>query len=292
MYSEESFSPRKSHTVVLIGFLLILGVIMWFIGQNWHENRQSDVGKQATPSAHEDIAMTDLKFLSPKEVLARISRNEKMILIDIRPRTEYDVEHIVDSISVPTPTLGTFTPEAGQLIIVISGPDIPNDALKAIHQLFTQQNFSFAFLQGSTTDWRFSGGNTISSGDPESSLDYSKVIFINGEEVLPLAETLISHLFLDIRSPSEYAKSRLPGAINIQLDELEQRRSDIPRQKSLFVYGINDFESYQGGVRLFDLGFFGARVIRGGFGMWQEKKLPIETGPPTTPLTPKTQATP
>lgn len=277
-------SSKQRHTGVFVGFLLILGVVVWYIGQSWYQSHQTSksLEKAAARSAETSIDMTELKFLSPKEVLARQSRNENILLIDIRPREEYDIEHIVDAVSTPAPTLNNFSPNEGQLVIVVSGPSIPNDILKGIHLLFTQRKFQFAFLQGTSTDWRFAGGSTISSGDPESSLDYSKVIFINGEEVLPLAETLVSPLFLDVRSEKLYETSRLPGAIHIPLAELEKRRTDIPKQKSIFVYGSNDFESYQGGVRLFDLGFFGARVIRGGFGMWQEKKLPIETTPPVT----------
>ncbi len=271
---------RKNRRVVLIGFLAILAVVAWYVGRTWYEKHQD---ADAQPSeAGDEINLTDLKFLSPKEVLVRLDRKENILLIDIRPRESYDLEHIVDAVSVPATTLNTFTPGSGQLVIVISGPELPNDILKGVHLLFKERKFQFAFLQGSIVDWRLAGGSTISSGDPDSSLDYSKVIFIENDQVLSLAESLVSPLFLDVRSQEAYAQSHLPGAINIPLSELEKRRADIPRQKSLFVYGNNDYTSYQGGVRLFDLGFFGARVIRGGYELWVEKNLPIET-PEKTP---------
>lgn len=278
-------STQRKNKVVLFGFLALLGVVIWYIGSAWYESRKKeDQNSPALPSS--DIDMTALKFLTPKEVLARLERQENLLLIDIRPEENYALEHVVDAVSLPVTTLNNFAPSSGQTIIVISGPEIPNTTLKGVHELFTERRFQFAFLQGSTVDWRFAGGNTISSGDPDSSLDYSKVIFIENTAVLPLVETLVSPLFLDVRAEALYQTSRLPGAIHIPLDTLERRRADIPKQKSIFVYGSNDFESYQAGVRLFDLGFFGVRVIRGGFELWQEKNLPLETLPQDSPVIP------
>lgn len=264
----------KNSLVVFLGFLAILLISGWYMGRNWF---QDDLADSPTANQSQDIAMTDLKFLTAKEVLARLERNESVLLMDIRTPESYALEHIVDAVSVPTATLTTFSPGSDQFVIVISHEEVPNETLKNIHQLFTERKFQFAFLQGTLTDWRYAGGTTISVGDPESPFDYSKIIFIESEQVLPLTQELVSPLFLDVRDAAAYKKSHLPGAINIPLDDMEKRRSDIPRQKSLFVYGVNEFESYQGGVRLFDLGFFGARVIRGGFATWQEKKLPIES---------------
>lgn len=274
--------PQKNGTVLLIGFLAILGIVVWYFGRAWFDGRARDATTEEHQTETSGVDMTELKFLSPKEVLARLDRKEELLLIDIRPKESYDIEHVVDAVSMPVATLNIFTPGTSQLVIVIAGPEIPNEVLKSVHLLFTDRSFKFAFLQGSTTDWRLAGGTTLSSGDPESSIDYSKVIFIESTAVLPLTETLVSPLFLDVRSESLYRKSHLPGAVNIPLSELERRRSDIPRQKSIFVYGSNDFESYQGGVRLFDLGFFGTRAIRGGFTSWEENKLPIEI-PEATP---------
>ncbi len=259
---------------VLLGFLAILGVGGWYIGRHWF---QKDTSEDQSSSPTAEVALTDLRFFSAKEVLARLSRKEDILLLDVRTKEDYDLEHIVDAISLPAATLSAFTPGSNQLVVIIGNSEIPNETLKGIHLLFTERKFQFGFLQGTFADWRYAGGNTISSGNPESSFDYSKVIFIENDQVLPLAQELVSPLFLDVRSESLFKTSHLPGAINIPLDQMERRRADIPRQKSIFVYGANDFESYQGGVRLFDLGFFGARVIRGGFAAWQEKKLPTET---------------
>lgn len=266
----------RNYTVVLSGLILILGVGLWYIGHTWYQNYRAKQTEQALETT-DAVDMTELKFLTAKEVLARLDRKETLLLIDVRPKESYDAEHIVDSVSEPASTLNAFTPNKGQVVIIISGPEVSNTTLKGIHLLFKKNGYQFAFLQGTITDWRLAGGTTLSSGDPESGIDYAKVIFIEPDQVLPLSTTLVTPLFLDVRSNEDFQRSHLPSALNIPLDTLERQREDIPRQKSIFVYGSNDFESYQGGVRLFDLGFFGVRVIRNGFMGWQEKKLPVET---------------
>jgi rhodanese-related sulfurtransferase len=45
------------------------------------------------------------------------------------------------------------------------------------------------------------------------------------------------------------------------------------------VYGSAESDTFQAGTQLFDMGFFGLRVITGGFEAWKAKNLPIETSP-------------
>lgn len=273
---EKKTKNRGQGRVLFIGSLLVLGVIVWYGGRFWYEEHQESKVEDAKANQGETQAteLTDLRFLTPKEILARLERQEKILFIDIRTKEEFDVEHVVDAVSVPVTIINNFSPTAGQLVIVISGQNIPNATLKGIHDLFTERKYTFAFLQGNTADWKLAGGATISTGDPTSLFDYSKVIFINPEQVPSAAQELSSALFLDIREESMFQKEHIPGAMNIPLVDLERRRADIPKGKSIFVYGSNDYESYQGGVRLFDLNFYGARVIRGGFLAWKEKTLP------------------
>ncbi|TXH01243.1 MAG: rhodanese-like domain-containing protein [Candidatus Moraniibacteriota bacterium] len=262
--------------IVLIGLLFVFGIIIWYIGRAWLQ-KNDDPATPVDATETVDTSLANVRFLTAKEVLARISRQENLILLDVRTRNEFDVEHIVDSLSVPVTTLATYSPPAGALLIIITGPDIPNQTIKGIDTLFKERQYTFAFLQGGLTEWNEAGGSTISTGDPESLLDYSKVIFVNLDEIEVAFNAAVNPRFLDVRSKELFEKEHLPEAINIPLNELEKRRSEIPRGTSLFVYGANDYESYQGGVRLFDLNFFGTRVIKDGLIGWKEKGLPLIT---------------
>jgi NADPH-dependent 2,4-dienoyl-CoA reductase/sulfur reductase-like enzyme/peroxiredoxin family protein/rhodanese-related sulfurtransferase/TusA-related sulfurtransferase len=72
------------------------------------------------------------------------------------------------------------------------------------------------------------------------------------------------HFLLDVRTPAEYATGSIPGAVNIPLDSLRERISEIPRNKTVIVFcrvgliaynaarvleanGINDYYNLSGG---------------------------------------------
>lgn len=273
---QSPLSLHRQSRVFLVGLLLIVGVVIWYFGSHWYQQwkGQSEESSEVAPLPEGDVALTELRFFTPKELLSRLDRNEEILFLDIRTKAEYDEEHILDAVSVPVGNLEGFVAKTGQFLVVVSGPDIPNATLKGIHEYFTERKYTFGFLRGSVAEWSAAGGTTLSFGDPGSLYDYTKVLFVQPTEVITLVDELSNPFFIDVREPLEYERSHIPRSVNIPLADLERRRKEIPQGASLFVYGNTDFESYQGGVRLFDLGFYGTRVIQGGFSAWNEQKLP------------------
>ena len=49
---------------------------------------------------------------------------------------------------------------------------------------------------------------------------------------------------LDVRTPAEYARGHIDGAINIPLDSLRQRMSELPAQKPVYVNCHSGLRSY------------------------------------------------
>jgi len=43
-------------------------------------------------------------------------------------------------------------------------------------------------------------------------------------------------LFLDVRTPQEFAQGVIPGALQIPISELERRRAEIPKNRPVIVY--------------------------------------------------------
>jgi rhodanese-related sulfurtransferase len=43
-------------------------------------------------------------------------------------------------------------------------------------------------------------------------------------------------LLVDVRTPQEYAGGHIPGAVNVPVDELRSRLSELPRDRELAVY--------------------------------------------------------
>ncbi len=51
-------------------------------------------------------------------------------------------------------------------------------------------------------------------------------------------------LLLDVRTPWEYSRGRIEGAVHIPVDELRQRLGELPRDKTLYVYCQSGLRSY------------------------------------------------
>ena len=45
-----------------------------------------------------------------------------------------------------------------------------------------------------------------------------------------------SPVIVDVRPPAEFAAGRLPGAVNIPIDDLARRMAEIPRDRAVVVY--------------------------------------------------------
>lgn len=59
---------------------------------------------------------------------------------------------------------------------------------------------------------------------------------INQDELLAKYDDKSSNYFLlDVRSPLEFADHRLPGAVNVPIDQLESRLGEIPKEKHIIT---------------------------------------------------------
>jgi NADPH-dependent 2,4-dienoyl-CoA reductase/sulfur reductase-like enzyme/rhodanese-related sulfurtransferase len=70
-------------------------------------------------------------------------------------------------------------------------------------------------------------------------------------------------LILDVRTPSEYAFGHIDGAVNIPVNELRSRMSELPREKEILTYCSVGQRSYYA-ARALRLNKFNARNISGG----------------------------
>lgn len=264
-------SNRSEGRIVLFLALLMLGGAAFMLGKAWYTHSQEE--KAAAEAAS---GLTTLRYMSPKNILDRIAKNEALHFIDIRPRAAFDQDHIVDSEWLGLSEIAYYTAPAGKLVIIVYGEENSNDQLREINALYLKKGLTFAFLEGGIRNWVNEGGGLISEADPNSSLDRTKVILIAPENVTALQESLVRSTVIDVRTDLEFAGGHIPGAINIPATRLEKERGNIPSIGSIFIYGSDQTDSFQAGAKLFDMGYIGLRVITGGFTAWKEKGLPIE----------------
>jgi rhodanese-related sulfurtransferase/biotin operon repressor len=95
------------------------------------------------------------------------------------------------------------------------------------------------------------------------------------QEVLKLAKRGEITL-LDVRPSEEYAHSHLTGAINITIEELEERLGDFPKSKTIVAYcrGSNCILSFEAVKRLRDKGYKAIRA-EDGIPEWITKNIKL-----------------
>lgn len=84
-------------------------------------------------------------------------------------------------------------------------------------------------------------------------------------------------IVVDVRLPEFYARERIPGAINIPLEELDKNLDRLDREKLVVVYCAS-FDCRLSPVAYRKLRRLGYRVVdyEGGIADWKEK-YPVES---------------
>ncbi|HHY39845.1 MAG TPA: FAD-dependent oxidoreductase [Syntrophaceticus sp.] len=113
-----------------------------------------------------------------------------------------------------------------------------------------------------------------SAKDPVNQAGYTAGNIINGDmEVIYWHEIdqldRETTLLLDVRTPAEYETGHLPGAVNIPVQELRERLSELPKNKEIIIYCRVGFRGYLAYRILVQNGFKKVRNLSGGWLTYQ-----------------------
>jgi rhodanese-related sulfurtransferase len=84
--------------------------------------------------------------------------------------------------------------------------------------------------------------------------------------------------FLDVRSQAEWDQLHIKGSSLIPLDELQNRLSELPRDKDIVVVCLTGHRSQSGTTILQQAGFSHVYCLRGGLQAWMDANYPVEKG--------------
>lgn len=275
MNEHQVTTKRDARALLAVSGLMLLA-LGWFLGKNFfHQEKPASLYDEAASS--ETDALSRLRYAPPKAIIERQQAGDTLRFLDIRSSEAFHQEHIADAQFFGPEGWENFHSEPSTVYVIVAGVDTPSSALLTWDHALTQAAASHLFLEGGLESWKANGGMTLSFGDPTSPIDHSKVSYVAPEAVERLVQDIPDLLILDVRSNLAYRSAHLFKAVNFPLDDLEKRRTEIPTGRSILVYGQTELEGFQAAVRLFDLHFFGARILEGGFDRWQENKFYVET---------------
>lgn len=83
------------------------------------------------------------------------------------------------------------------------------------------------------------------------------------------------HLLIDVRTPEEFATGIIAGAINIPVDQIAQRLSEIPKDEPVVLYCRSGNRSNQAAQILQGEGYTQIYDL-GGIGQWQSEGMPVQ----------------
>jgi rhodanese-related sulfurtransferase len=83
------------------------------------------------------------------------------------------------------------------------------------------------------------------------------------------------HTLIDVRTPEEFNGGHIPGAINIDVQVLEQRMKEIPQDKAVVLYCRSGNRSSTAAGMLQRAGYTDVFDL-GGIGAWARAGLPIK----------------
>lgn len=76
---------------------------------------------------------------------------------------------------------------------------------------------------------------------------------------------------IDARDSGQFAKSHIPGALNIEWRRVLEQRAKIPKDKMVLIYCNTGSLSAQAGFALRVAGYENVRILQGGYEEWKAK---------------------
>lgn len=126
------------------------------------------------------------------------------------------------------------------VILLAAAPAVANDKAKLMDELSGYLEFA-----------DYGGGTIFAEQIPKS--EYSKMMII------------------DARDAAQFAKERIPGAVNIEWRQVLSKSSSIPKDKSVLIYCNTGSLSAQAGFALRVSGWENVKILQGGYAEWKAK---------------------
>jgi len=212
--------------------------------------------------------LPELKAISPAELKALL--DESVLALDIRPGDQFTVAHVPGSVNIPLS--GQFASWAGSMIGLSSRPvliaDTPEQLSEARLRLARVGiELERGYLDGGVAGWKQAGFELAIL--PEISVqDLQKQLSENKINVL------------DVRREGEWMAGHIDGAGWWPLDRFRVSPPEVDLNVPLAVHCQSGYRSIIACSLLQRAGFQNVVNVSGGFGAWQEAKLPVATGAP------------
>ncbi|EKE19840.1 MAG: hypothetical protein ACD_8C00098G0004 [uncultured bacterium] len=260
----------NENQIIIAGFVLIILVIIFTLFRGKIFSESNDSRNSIMPTSKESN-LPKYETLSATELNKKITlQKEPVVLLDVRPFDLYIAEHILDAINISLDEFPVGSRIDSHSAIIVIGSDNEDENInEAVEELKKEKFENIRVLAGGMESWKQLVGATVTYGDPKSFVDQSKVSYLDATELNDAIRKDVPVYVIDVRNAGEFAQGHIVGAINIPMNDLEKRRSEI-KEKRIVVVGINELQEFQASVQIYDMLLASPFVMRGAMPKWEE----------------------
>ena len=204
--------------------------------------------------------------MTPQDVSDAVANGA--VVLDVRTGSEFGAGHVPGSLNIFLG--GQFASWAGSLIphgkaIVLVGNDA--EGVNEAHMRLARVGFEsvIGHLSGGMHAWD-------DSGLPEAVTPQIPV-----EELKSRLKSSSELQLIDVRRPAEYAAGHAPGAVSVQLAELDRRIEELDAERPTAVICQSGYRSSAATGILARHGFTDVANVVGGTAAWMAAEYPVET---------------
>ena len=196
--------------------------------------------------------------------------DNEAVLIDARPERSFNTAHVPGSYAIPhgnamATWVGWVVPWGQPLVLLSSDASHHDDMMRQLIRIGFDQ--VHGFLAGGIEAWK-------SAGLPVEVTDRIDLDRLRQAQDLPSAP-----LVIDVRQRKEYTEGHIPGALNIELGELQDHLDGLPRELPVVTVCAGGMRATTAGSILQRDGRENVQVVdEYGTPAWIERGYPSETG--------------
>lgn len=187
----------------------------------------------------------------------------------------------------------TFHPESGQLLgAQIVGVDGVDKRIDVLAQMIKQQKTVADLVkieQAYAPPFSSAKDPVAIAGYVASNILSGAMPVITWRELQAMDR---SNIFLiDTRTPDEHSLGSIEGAVNIPIDDLRERLSEVPQDKEIVLFCAVGLRGYLAQRILLGRGYTRVRNLSGGYRHYAAATAPVRLVAPKAPVAPQAPAT-
>ncbi len=165
------------------------------------------------------------------------------VLIDLRPAKEIEQGHLPKAIAIDEKSLGAMKDSFPKFMgapIILYNQDGNIESARAAYKAIGDWGYKHVtILEGGYQGW-VAAGKQVDKGPAGTSITYVRKLGPGEFEIDKFRELVkapsTEFVVLDVRNKTEAEEGAFPNTLNIPLDELENRTSELPKDKKIVLH--------------------------------------------------------